>query len=89
MITEDGIAADLARFPEGNRPAAMDTLEYNARLHESEAAVYLAALGPDEFAGYKFRGGTLYRSDTGYRIFVEARKRLRCKFRQSGDEIAR
>jgi hypothetical protein len=80
MITEDGIDADLARFTKDNRPTAMDTLKFNSGLHESEAAVYLAALGQSEAARYKFHDGTLYYSDTGYGIFLEARERLKGKF---------
>lgn len=67
MITADGIAAELRR-DKGGDPLAK--LEKNIARHKGEAALYGKVLGAAAAAKYGFKGGFMYRSATGYAIFL-------------------
>jgi len=70
MVSQDGIEADLVRFPPTEeRKTAPEMLENNVKLHKAEYLLYEELL-PNEVSSYGFIDKTAYRTDTGHKLFT-------------------
>ena len=82
MVTQDGIDADLARFPPSQAKTPRAIIDNNTALHHQEVDLYR---GKADFCQYGFREGTVYRTQTGHALFAHLTQVLEDRWPAQGE----
>lgn len=79
MLSEEGLEVDLQRDEKKGKRDPADRVKGNIKRHQEEYALYSEAFG-DGAIKYGFRENTLYRTETGFKIFKQLIRRLASKY---------